>query len=32
VSYVAQRLPLAPLAPLSRDVWAPLLVGVYGFF
>jgi hypothetical protein len=30
--YIAERLPLAPAAPLSRDVWTPLLVGVQGFF
>ena len=29
---IAERLPRAPAAPLSRDVGAPLLVGVYGFF
>jgi len=30
--HVAKRLPLAPVAPLSRDVGASLLVGVYRFF
>ena len=29
---VAQRQPVAPAAPLSRDVGAPLFVGVYRFF
>jgi hypothetical protein len=29
---VAQRQPVAPTAPLSRDVGSPLFVGVYGFF
>ena len=30
--HVAERLPLAPVAPLSGDVGASLLVGVYRFF
>jgi hypothetical protein len=29
---VAQRQPVAPAAPLSRDVGAALFVGVYRFF
>jgi hypothetical protein len=29
---VAQRQPVAPAAPLSRDVRPSLFVGVYGFF
>jgi len=30
--HIAERLPVAPAAPLSDDVWAPLLVGVNRFF
>lgn len=30
--HIPERLPLAPTAPLSDDVWAALLVGVNGFF
>ena len=30
--HIAERLPLAPAAPLSSHVWAPLLVGVHRFF
>jgi len=29
---VAQRQPVAPAAPFSRDVGPPLFVGVYRFF
>jgi hypothetical protein len=29
---IAERLPLAPAAPVSRDVGPTLFVGVYGFF
>jgi hypothetical protein len=30
--HIAERLPLAPAAPLSDDVGASLLLGVNGFF
>ena len=30
--HIAERLPLAPPAPLSGDVGPALFVGVYGFF
>jgi hypothetical protein len=30
--HIAQRLPVAPTAPLSGDVGAPLFVGVKRFF
>jgi hypothetical protein len=30
--HIAERLPLAPVAPLSGDVGASLFVGVYRFF
>jgi hypothetical protein len=32
VPHIAERLPLAPSAPLSHDVGTPLFVGMYGFF